>query len=86
MLDIRIDFRNLKPTLRGWAKGGIMKKYQHYERIIYLYDTEEEKYSHSKEMQKQGYIDTERYGMTIRNPENGEYESKICGLYEKFHH
>lgn len=60
-----------------------MKKCEHYEKVIYLYDSEEEGDSHSEEMQKQGFEDSRRYGIAIRNPENGECEFEIYGVYIK---
>lgn len=61
-----------------------MQKYRHYEEVTYLYDSEKEKYSHSEEMQKQGFEDSGRYGMAF-NPLTKKEEFRICGVYCKYH-
>ena len=57
-----------------------MKKYQHYEQIIFEYDSEEEKEKHSKEMKEQGYEDTGRKWFS-----KSFTEGFLCGGYVKYH-
>ena len=57
-----------------------MKKYQHYEKVIFEYDSEEEKEKHSKEMIKQGYEDIGNRWFF-----KSFTEKFLCGEYVKYH-
>jgi hypothetical protein len=61
-----------------------MEKHRHYEEITYLYDTEEEKESHSQEMKMNGYEDTGKHSMRL-NSMFSEPEYSLCGVYYKYH-
>lgn len=62
-----------------------MEKHHHYEEITYLYDSEEEKEKHSKEMREQGYEDSGKYAMMLNSLMDKEPAHRLCGVYFKYH-